>query len=69
MHLFLLICNILACQRDSGGPLVAYEDGNKKKPLLIGVVSWGKGCAVAKYPGVYAKVIAAREWIEEIAHV
>lgn len=37
------------CQGDSGGPLVA---GGK----LIGITSWGRGCALPGYPGVYARV-------------
>ncbi len=39
-----------ACQYDSGGPMVV--DG-----VLVGVVSWGEGCARAGYPGVYARVL------------
>ncbi|MFD1149975.1 S1 family peptidase [Saccharothrix hoggarensis] len=37
------------CQGDSGGPLVA---GGK----LIGATSFGRGCALAGYPGVYARI-------------
>jgi trypsin len=37
------------CQGDSGGPMTA---GGK----LIGITSWGQGCALPGYPGVYARV-------------
>ena len=37
------------CQGDSGGPLAL---GNK----LVGITSWGRGCARKNFYGVYAKV-------------
>lgn len=46
-----------ACQGDSGGPLVA---GGR----LIGIISWGEGCARPGKYGVYTEVRHYAEWIE-----
>jgi len=51
-----------ACQGDSGGPFVCNDGG---KAVIAGVVSWGNGCALKDYPGVYARVTHVLDWIKE----
>ena len=51
-----------SCQGDSGGPLVLKEDG---RYTVVGVVSYGNGCALANNAGVYARVTNYLTWINE----
>ena len=51
-----------SCQGDSGGP-VAVRNAEDTDWLLIGITSWGYGCADDGYPGVYTKVSNYINWI------
>ncbi|TMW48339.1 hypothetical protein DOY81_006565 [Sarcophaga bullata] len=45
-----------ACSGDSGGPLVCDDQ-------LVGITSFGLGCAVAGFPGVYTNVAYYNNWL------
>ena len=47
-----------SCEGDSGGPLT-YND------VHVGIVSWGQGCALPGYPGVYAQTDAFLDFIRQ----
>jgi secreted trypsin-like serine protease len=50
-----------SCQGDSGGPLSA---GAGPSARLIGIVSWGEGCARRLKYGVYTRVSSVAPWIQ-----
>ena len=52
-----------ACQGDSGGAFVR-ELGNSKW-VVIGVVSWGNGCAQKDQYGYYTRIHPFLDWIKE----
>ena len=57
-----------SCSGDSGGPMayvpVGASDELVTDSVLIGIVSWGRGCAAPGAYGVYSSVRAYLPWIE-----
>ncbi|XP_026102150.1 transmembrane protease serine 9-like isoform X2 [Carassius auratus] len=51
-----------SCQGDSGGPMVSKQGSIW---VQSGIVSFGYGCALANFPGVYARVSKYQSWINE----
>ncbi|KAK7080485.1 Transmembrane protease serine 6 [Halocaridina rubra] len=47
-----------ACHADDGGPLVCTETE------MIGLSSWGYGCARPNKPGVYVELMHYKAWVE-----
>lgn len=58
-------CTAQACSGDSGGPLFQYAVGaaSSRRPVLIGVQSFGVKCGLNSLPSVYVRVSAFTSWM------
>lgn len=55
-----------SCQGDSGGPMTRAQGSEM---VLVGLVSWGVGCALPGTPAIYTRVGALRSWIAKAKKV
>ncbi|MAU47435.1 MAG: hypothetical protein CMP09_21995 [Yangia sp.] len=59
-----------SCSGDSGGPSVLRPSNNVplslnlQNPVLVGAVSWGKGCARQDLYGIYTSIAFFRSWLD-----
>lgn len=55
-----------SCTGDSGGPLMKVEEvGGASQWTIEGVVSFGARCGTEGWPGIYTRVAAYIDWINQ----
>ncbi|XP_050702320.1 phenoloxidase-activating factor 2-like [Eriocheir sinensis] len=55
-----------ACTGDGGSPLACRLQSDARRYVQVGVVAWGIGCGTLGVPGVYADVLKARPWMDQV---
>lgn len=55
-----------SCAGDSGGPMTRAQG---REFVLVGLVSWGVGCALPGTPAIYTRVSALTRWIAKAKNV
>ena len=53
------------CQGDSGGPLMYYSE-QRRQWMIAGITSYGVGCGLSNYAGVYTRVAMYVDWIKSV---
>ena len=54
-----------SCQGDSGGPLYRVDSQTNSIVAVSGITSWGIGCGLAEFPGIYTNVNSYVDWIQD----
>lgn len=52
-----------SCYGDSGGPLILGDSSSTA--VQVGIVSWGNGCGLANFPGVYTRLANYSAWLSQ----
>ena len=52
-----------SCYGDSGGPLILGTSSSTA--VQVGIVSWGNGCGLANFPGVYTRLANYSAWLSQ----
>ncbi|CAF0959135.1 unnamed protein product [Adineta ricciae] len=55
------------CQGDSGGPLMLFTASQQW--VIVGLTSFGYGCAIPQYSGVYTRISAYVDWIKQFINM
>jgi secreted trypsin-like serine protease len=53
------------CQGDSGGPLMYYSE-KREQWMIAGITSYGVGCGLPDYAGVYTRAAMYVDWIKSV---
>ena len=53
------------CQGDSGGPLMYYSE-QREQWMIAGITSYGVGCGLPNYAGVYTRAAMYVDWIKSV---
>lgn len=54
------------CEGDSGSGLIMYN--SLFEPVLLGITSWGNGCAQQGYAGVYTRLAIFDDWLKSVIY-